>query len=178
MSRNPNVTTDIITNNPDKPWSWFGISFNRHVTWEFVEKNIDKHWNWYYVSQNPNITWEIIKDNPDVPWSWCGVSQNPNITLDVIADNPDKPWDWIHICKNPTIFNIPNKTLRKYFAIKKIWRCWFRAVTDPTYTLCKKRLLDEYTEDKEAIKSTHPSDAPCIPLSQESSSESPLDIQD
>ena len=46
ISCNPNITMDIIKDNPDKPWDW------------------------YYISYNPNITMDIIKDNPDKPWNW------------------------------------------------------------------------------------------------------------
>jgi len=44
VSSHPNITFDIIINNPD-----FG-------------------WNTDSVSDNPNINWKIVKDNPDYPW--------------------------------------------------------------------------------------------------------------
>ena len=28
MSTNPNITWEIIKNNPDKPWDWYNISLN------------------------------------------------------------------------------------------------------------------------------------------------------
>ena len=74
--RNPNITVDIIENNPDKPWDWF------------------------FISEHPNITWGIIQGNPDKPWNWHGISKNPNITCDIVKNNPDKQWEWDSIFMN------------------------------------------------------------------------------
>ena len=41
------------------------ISENPNVTWEIIQNNLDKDWCWYGISNNPNITWEIIQNNPD-----------------------------------------------------------------------------------------------------------------
>jgi hypothetical protein len=68
LSQNPNITWEIVRDNPDKNWNWISLSRNPNITWEIVQNNPDKPWNWVYLSKNPNITWEIIKDNPDKPW--------------------------------------------------------------------------------------------------------------
>ena len=46
------------------------------------------------------------------------------------------------------IFDISGKRAREYFAVRKIWRYWFKAVTDPEYAICKKRLHQEAEEYK------------------------------
>jgi len=68
---------------------WKYLSKNPNITWEIVKDNLDKPWNWNYLSANPNITLEIVKDNPDKPWDWCGgLSLNTNITWEIVKDNP------------------------------------------------------------------------------------------
>jgi hypothetical protein len=61
---------DIVQQNPDKPWDWFGISANPTLSWGFIQKNPDKPWDWCFISENPNITWDIVQQNPDKPWDW------------------------------------------------------------------------------------------------------------
>jgi len=40
ISRNPNLTLDIIEKYPDKPWHWgkWGLSSNPNLTFEWIEK--------------------------------------------------------------------------------------------------------------------------------------------
>ena len=65
ISRNINITWDIIQNNPNKPWNWLGISINPNITWDIIINNPWKRWKWHQISLNPNITMEIIKNNPE-----------------------------------------------------------------------------------------------------------------
>ena len=32
------LNRDIISNNPEKPWRWDGISYNPNITWDKFEK--------------------------------------------------------------------------------------------------------------------------------------------
>jgi hypothetical protein len=61
----------------------------------------------------------------------------------------DIPWDWNCISYNISFFKLSkqetNLVVRQYFAKKTIWRAWFRAITNPEYLLCHKRLLNEIT---------------------------------
>ena len=45
LSHNPNITLEIIQQNPDKPWYWYSISYNSNITWEIIQQNLDKPWN-------------------------------------------------------------------------------------------------------------------------------------
>ena len=102
LSKNPNITWDIIENNPDSglylrercAWDWHGISLNENITWDIIENNQDKPWDWENISFNKNITWDIIEKNPDKPWNWTTILYNENITWDIIEKNPEKPWNW------------------------------------------------------------------------------------
>ena len=52
ISRNSNITIEIIEKYPDKPWNWVSISRNPNITIEFIEKYPDKRWDWYWISIN------------------------------------------------------------------------------------------------------------------------------
>lgn len=92
ISRNPNITPEIIDNNPEFNWDWFYISMNPNITLEFIDNNIDKDWNWSLISQNPSITMDIIENNPDKPWVWLSLFRNPNITLEFIERHCKLKW--------------------------------------------------------------------------------------
>ena len=120
---------------------------NPNITWDIIQTNPDKPWYWYGISQNPNINWEIIQANPDKPWDWYYISKNLNITWEIIQDNPDKPWNWNLLCQNPNLFKIDiPKVVREYFAKKTIVKYWRNAISNPEYTICKKRLQKEFDE--------------------------------
>ena len=46
LSVNPNITLEIVQQNPDQPWEWTGLSMNPNITWEFIQQNLDKPWDW------------------------------------------------------------------------------------------------------------------------------------
>ena len=46
---------EIIENNINKPWDWYGLSYNPNLTMEFIDKFNDKPWNWEEISDNPNL---------------------------------------------------------------------------------------------------------------------------
>ena len=65
-----------ILDNPDKRWDYIELSKNPNITWEMVQAH--PHIQWYYsiLSSNPNITWEIVQANPDKPWNYYWLSIN------------------------------------------------------------------------------------------------------
>jgi hypothetical protein len=101
ISKHPNVTWEIIQNNPDKPWQWQNISLNPNITWEIVQAHPEKPWNWEFLSKNPNITWEIIQAHPEIQWNWILLSENPTLTWDIVDAHLDKPWYWYNLIRNP-----------------------------------------------------------------------------
>ena len=42
----------FIEDNPDKPWNWVGLSRNPNITIDIVLAHPDKPWNWNDLSQN------------------------------------------------------------------------------------------------------------------------------
>ena len=51
----------------ERKFNWYWLSQNPNITWDIVKNNPDKPWDWYRLSKNPNITWDVIKDNLDKP---------------------------------------------------------------------------------------------------------------
>jgi len=94
LSKNPNITyaptgrrvaTQIVKENPHKPWNYDNLSRHPNITWEIVQANSEslrdapqghKPWDYYFLSQNPNITWQIVQANPDKPWDYDLLSKN------------------------------------------------------------------------------------------------------
>ena len=67
---------NFIKKHFDKPWNFYYLSKNPNITWDIVEANPDKLWNWYGLSKNPNITWDIVEANHDKDWNWFRISYN------------------------------------------------------------------------------------------------------
>ena len=53
-----------------KRGKWRNISQHPNITWEIIQNNPNKNWKWFNISCNPNITLDIIKNNPDKDWDW------------------------------------------------------------------------------------------------------------
>ena len=60
----------------DKPWNWVELSRNPNITWDIMEANPDKPWVWYSLSCNPNITMDNVEANLNKPWNWNSLSSN------------------------------------------------------------------------------------------------------
>jgi hypothetical protein len=41
---------------------------NPNITWEIVRDEPNIQWNWNSIPENPNITWEIVRNEPDFMW--------------------------------------------------------------------------------------------------------------
>ena len=57
---------------PDKPWDYDWLSKNPNITLDIVQNYPNKPWSYLWLSQNPNITWEIVQNNPDKSWDYDG----------------------------------------------------------------------------------------------------------
>ena len=66
----------FIEDNPDKPWKWVYLSRNPNITFDIILAHPDKPWKWYYLSENPNITFDIVQTHSELPWDWNSLSTN------------------------------------------------------------------------------------------------------
>jgi hypothetical protein len=103
ISKNSNITMDMIVSNMDKPWVWESVSDNPNITIEFILSHMDKKLCWSSISYNSNITPNDVQNYPRLPWDWYWLSKNPNITLNFIEFYIDKPWDWSYLSSNSII---------------------------------------------------------------------------
>jgi hypothetical protein len=110
MSINPNITLDIIEQNPQYPWNMSAFLMNPNLTWDLFTANYSKYSNQWFrsnlvrLSVNPNITVDIFYQNRDwIPWSIYELTRNANITWQDIQNHPDIGWDFFDILENPNI---------------------------------------------------------------------------
>ena len=58
------------------------------------------------------------------------------------------PWDWNALSLNPYILKLSDSDLIKYCrewnSAKKIQKAWRRAIANPDYCICQKRLTSEF----------------------------------
>lgn len=113
LSRNPNITWEIVQANPLFHWDYLGLSENPNITWEIVQANSNEDWSYIALSANPNITWDIIASNPNQRWSLDKFSSNPNVTEQLIREEPipqrtdghgtTSRWNFWMLSKNPSV---------------------------------------------------------------------------
>ena len=103
LSQNPNITWQIVKDNPTFPWNYRMLCGNPNITWNIIEENPDKFDAYDWISQNPNMSWDIVQQNPHLPWNYRWLSQHPNIGWDIISNNPTKFNDYCFISANPNI---------------------------------------------------------------------------
>ena len=48
----------FVCDDSSEYWSHSCLSNNPNITWEIVKNNPDKKWSYIHLSENPNITWE------------------------------------------------------------------------------------------------------------------------
>ena len=108
ISLNPNITLDIVFNNPTYNWEYIYIIQNKNIKLDDVKKYLpilEKKNNFIidFLSINENITWEQVIQNPQIKWSYDLLTSNKNITLNIIKANPDKNWNFSYLCRNLSI---------------------------------------------------------------------------
>jgi hypothetical protein len=135
VSRNPNITIDIVLSNLNYDWNWDMLSGNESISFrdildnpqlpwnmkyiyskpdltiEYVKKNISlastSKLDFYLLSKNPGITFHDILSNPQIKWNWQGVALNPNVTFDDMLTHRNKFLDsWFSDSPNITMENV------------------------------------------------------------------------
>jgi hypothetical protein len=97
ISKNPNVTLEIIQENPHLPWDWDIIIQQPYISQEYIEANYDKY-DPLCIEQNPNLTIEFMLRHPEL--NWYGVWLNPNLTWETVAPYANKCSSWELLGKN------------------------------------------------------------------------------
>ena len=100
LSKNTNLTWDIIKYNLDKPWDWRRLSCNTSMSLEVIINNLELPWVWSMVSRRTDITLKMLEKYKNMPWDYNILSYNNIITWEFLKNNLDKDWDWHSICVN------------------------------------------------------------------------------
>ena len=64
ISLNKNITEQILSEYPDKPWNYENLSKNKSISISFIAKNLDKKWNWFTISER--IIWDDYLNYPNL----------------------------------------------------------------------------------------------------------------
>ena len=102
---------------PNAEWEYYWLSMNPNITWDIIQNNPTIFADYFWLSENPNITWDIMKANPDEDWYYEWLSSNPNITWDIVRNNPQIPWNyyWLSINKfNKDPYLVKKRLMNKY----------------------------------------------------------------
>jgi hypothetical protein len=108
LSTNSNVTIKLIADFPNAGWDYWNLGLNPNITWDYVLENIDRKWEFSCLSENPTITIEVIKNHPKYDWHIGGFLRNPNATMDIIKSNHDL--DWPELCTKQFAYWNPKAT--------------------------------------------------------------------
>ena len=84
---------ELISNNPNRDWSWGDLSRNSMITMDFITKTPNFPWDWSQIPFNMNMTREFLSQNENK--LRCFDSMVTIAVTQLIKQSiPDKPWDW------------------------------------------------------------------------------------
>ena len=141
LSRNSNLTMDVVLKYPRALWSIEDVCCNPGITVQDMLNHRDYCWDCRIVSKNPNLNIKIINEFPRHDWNWKSISCNPGITMQDIINHPKYPWDWEFISDNP---NFELKIVAKYPDMKYDW---YRISRHPGISLQDISIHPEYPWD-------------------------------
>lgn len=132
-------------------WKW--RHFARCTTWPVFKKKMHLPWFWYAADVHIKTEdflqedVEILKEY-DVLFNWVKLTMI--IDVNIINAHPDLPWTPEFLQWNKTTWKTKiepvEECARKWFAANTIKRFWKRAISDPSFKLCKKRLINEFKD--------------------------------
>jgi dUTP pyrophosphatase len=134
---------------PDWKWSRFAKCTN----WSTFKKHMDLPWFWF--ANDVNITTEefqpedvLIIRELGVMFNWIKLTMN--VHIDIINANPDLDWVPEFLQWNRTTWKTPMQPIetciREWVAANVIKRQWRKAISDPNYKMCRRRLRREFKE--------------------------------
>ncbi len=132
-------------------WKWVHIA--RCTRWSVFKKALHLPWMWY-ISDVKMETEEFLPEDVsiirelDLLCNW--IKLTIYVPIDIINANPDLPWNMEFIQWNKTTWKTKaepvEKCIREWISANKIKRFWKRAITDPTFKMCRDRLFREFKE--------------------------------
>lgn len=131
ISRNPNLTWEIVHEHKDRPWD--RTQFYKNANMFTFEKAMQKDTEYYlcpaiiHSHVNPLLVTpaeyqEYERKYWQARYSWDCFSENTNITPEIIKKNLKMPWNWRKLLQNP---NMTWEFVRYVIRSKSVyWRGW------------------------------------------------------
>ena len=107
---------------------WNQLSKNKNISMEIIENYPNKPWNYWFVSQNPNLNKKFIINHQDKNLYWSYIAEHIKLDQELIQLIHSKLYSIISLCKNPSInirqitcnsFDWDYNILAGYFKINK-----------------------------------------------------------
>lgn len=101
LSRNTNITNELVIDFPDKPWdlSYFIASKSSEFKYPLVKALPDKNWDWNFMSSCDDLDTELVVKFHFKPWNWKLLSSNSAVTVDTWFATLREPWNYKKICE-------------------------------------------------------------------------------
>lgn len=132
-------------------WQWHYIASN--TQWSVFKKATHLPWMWFIgdvkIRRSDFLPEDIgIVRDFEVMCNWIKLSIH--VHIDIIHANPDLPWNREFFQWNSSTWRIPvepvEKCVREWVAANTIKRVWKRAISDPSFKMCRLRILREFKE--------------------------------
>jgi hypothetical protein len=78
---------------PERSWYYDLLSKNRNITMQVVKAYPDKPWNYRALSSKPDLEMDFVLENMGKDWDFKKISSHPELTRGIIYANQHKDWD-------------------------------------------------------------------------------------
>jgi hypothetical protein len=155
LSGNKYLTRNDVNAHPHENWNGIRLLENKIKTLDEIVNHFDNECvisdDYIKISMIPHLRIDEILKHGNIYWSWLHLSEYlETISIEDVEARPELPWSWHHLSRNPKILEVSDKeyeeAAKAIIAANKIKRQFRRAMTDPTYTMCVKRLRKEFDE--------------------------------
>jgi hypothetical protein len=160
LSGNKSLTREDVDARPNENWNGIRLLQNKIKTLDKIVSHFERydmvdesvapidHIN---VSMIPHLRIDEILTHTNINWCWADLSEYlETISIEEVETHPKIPWSWLHLSRNPKILEVSDKeyeeAAKAIIAANRIKRQFRRAITDPSYSMCVKRLRKEFDE--------------------------------
>jgi dUTP pyrophosphatase len=132
-------------------WKWHRLA--ACVTWSTFKKAMHLPWIWFIGDVNIK-TEEFLPEDVgfievfDILCNW--IKLTTVVHIDIINANPTLSWNREYLRWNKTTWSTKIEPIEvcilEWVSTNKIKRAWRRAISDPNYKMCRRRLCREFKE--------------------------------
>lgn len=141
----------------------------------FLEMFIDRIPDWKWIRIAKCTRWSVFKRAMHLPWLWyvgdmaidefmdedieivkylailCNwIKLTIHVPVHIINANPELPWNYEFLPWNKSTWNTTVEpvevAIRRWTAANTIKRHWRRSISDPSFLMCRRRLLREFKD--------------------------------